>query len=70
MQLPKWREFLEAMQECMPFPYNNTIDGPPFERLVAISIASRTHLFSVGITNVSPFVMYTFLSLSVSVVIL
>ncbi|DBB01091.1 TPA: hypothetical protein ACH3X1_000984 [Trebouxia sp. C0004] len=35
----------------MPFPYNNTIDGPLFERLVAISIASKAHLFSAGITN-------------------
>ena len=45
------------MQECMPFPYNNTIDGPTFERLMAISIASTAHLFSAGVTTVSPFVI-------------
>ena len=54
----------------MPFPYNNIIDGPPFERLVAISIASKAHLFSAGITNVSPFVMCVILFLLVSVLIL
>ncbi len=70
MQLLQWTNLLEAMQECMPFAYNNTIDGPPFERLVAISIASKAHLFSAGVTYVSPFVMYTILSLSVSVLIL
>ncbi|KAL0029830.1 hypothetical protein WJX77_002550 [Trebouxia sp. C0004] len=36
----------------MPFPYNNIIDGPPFERLVAISIACTAHLFSAGVTSV------------------
>jgi len=65
MQLPKWREFLEAMQECMPFPYNNIIDGPPVERLVAISIASTAHLFFAGVNSVSLFVMYTYLSITV-----
>ncbi len=44
--------FLDAMQGCLSFPYNNTIDGPPFERLVAISIASKMHLFLAGITDV------------------
>ncbi|KAL0019737.1 hypothetical protein WJX77_008046 [Trebouxia sp. C0004] len=52
MELPKWTKFLQAMQKCMPFPYNNIIDGPPFERLVAISIACTAHLFVAGVTNV------------------
>ncbi|DBA96132.1 TPA: hypothetical protein ACH3X1_015618 [Trebouxia sp. C0004] len=51
MELPKWTKFLQAMQKCMPFPYNNIIDGPPFERLVAISIACTAHLFVAGVTN-------------------
>ncbi|KAL3145847.1 hypothetical protein ABBQ38_015218 [Trebouxia sp. C0009 RCD-2024] len=52
MQMPKWTKLLRAMQECMPFPYNNIIDGPPYERLVATSIACRAHLFFAGVTNV------------------
>ncbi len=70
MHLPKWTKFLRAMQECMPFPYNNIIDGPPFERLVAISIACTAHLFFAGVTNVSLFVMYTHLSLIKSMTVL
>ncbi len=70
MQLLPWTDLLRAMQKCLPFPYNNTIDGPPFEKLVAISIASTAHLFSAGVTTVSPFVMYTLLSFSVSVLTL
>ena len=58
------------MQESMPFPYNNIIDGPPFERLVAISIACTAHLFFAGVTSVSLCVVYTYLSLLKSIPVL
>lgn len=51
-QQPRWTSLLNAMQASLPFPFTNTTAGPPFERLVALAIASKTHLFSAGISNV------------------